>query len=284
MPNSLQSQNPAIRKLEGFTRLSDIERTFLQEVSGSAKPIEMRTTLVAEGDDPSGAFMLLDGLACHFKQRKSGRRQILSLLIPGDICDLERFRQNKMRYSIETLSSCRIAWITPETIGRLQQHPNLVRALHTSTLANEATLQEWLINLGARTAVERLAHLLCELYVRHRIAGRTQGRSYELPLRQTDLAEITGLSCVHVNRSLQELRHKRLIELRNRRLVISDWFGLQALAEFEASYLLVGEDANLIAIDEPLTEIRTEYSAPNRRLAIEGVSLGTVKIRRSERL
>src|SRR4051794_25143816 len=117
MPNPMQSQNPTIRKLEGFTRLSDIERTFLQEVSAPAKRVEARATLFAEGDEPSGAFLVLEGLACRFKQRKTGRRQILALLIPGDICDFESFPQDTIGHSIETLSPCRIAWMTSEAIS-----------------------------------------------------------------------------------------------------------------------------------------------------------------------
>ena len=283
MPNSVQSQNPAIRKLEGFAHLSDVERTLLQEISGSSKRIDARSTLLAEGDEASGAFLILEGLACRFKLRSSGRRQILALLIPGDICDLENFLQDKMCHSVEALSPCRIAWIPPEVVGRFQQHPNLARALKTSALVNEATLQIWLMNVGTRTAVERLAHLFCEMYVRHRVIGRTQGQSFEFPLRQMDLAEISGLSGVHVNRSLQELRHKQLIELKNRRLVILDWVGLQAMAEFEAGYLHMEGYANFAAIDGAVAEIRTKHTEPPQRLAFEGGSLGTVQIRRSER-
>lgn len=283
MPNSAQSQNPAIRKLEGFAYLSDVERTLLQEISGSSKRIGPRSTLLAEGDEASGAFLILEGLACRFKLRGSGRRQILALLIPGDICDLGDFLQDKMCHSVEALSPCRIAWIPPDVVSRFQQHPNLARALKTSSLVNEATLQIWLMNVGTRTAVERLAHLCCEMYVRHRVIGRTQGQSFEFPLRQTDLAEIAGLSVVHVNRSLQELRHKQLIELKNRRLVILDWVGLQAMAEFEAGYLHMEGYANFAAIDGVVAEIRTEHTEPPQRLAFEGGGLGTVQIRRSER-
>jgi DNA-binding transcriptional regulator LsrR (DeoR family) len=125
------------------------------------------------------------------------------------------------------------------------------------------------------------------MYVRHHVIGRTQGQSFELPLRQTDLAEIAGLSGVHVNRSLQELRHKQLIELKNRRVVILDWVGLQALAEFEASYLHVEGYANFIAIDGAVAvavaEIRTSHTEPPQRLTFEGGSLGTVQIQRSAR-
>jgi len=275
----MQLLNPMVRKLEGFTRLSDVERTFLQEVTGLARRVEARTTLISAGDEPSGALLILEGLACRYMQRKSGRRQILALLIAGDTCDFESFRRDRMDHSIETLSPCRIAWITPETNGRLQQHPNLGSASRTSAQVNEATLHAWMMNVGARTAVERLAHLFCELYVRYRVVGQTQGQSYELPLRQTDLAEIAGLSGVHVNRSLQELRHKQLIELRNRRLVILDWSGLQTLAEFEASYLHV-KNANLISIDAPLKEVKTEAVMPGQLSAFAEGSLGTVQIRR----
>jgi hypothetical protein len=187
-----------------------------------------------------------------------------------------------MDHSIETLSSCWVAWMAPEVIAKLQQHPNIARALRTSVLVNEATLRAWLMNIGVRPAIERLAYLLCELYIRHLLVGQVQDQSYELPLTQPDLAAITGLSGVHVNRSLQELRRKQSIEFRRRRVIIHNFTKLRVLAEFEGSYLRTSEYTNL-SIDEPLAEIWTGALKPDQHPAFVGGSLETVQIQPSRR-
>ena len=281
MPDAMLSSNPAVRRFRSFARLSDVERVLLEEVSRPTRKLEARNALIQEGDHLSGAFVVLEGLACRYKQRGSGRRQIMALLIPGDMVAFDTSLQSRMDHSIETLSACHIAWVMPEMVSRLYQHPGLARGLRMSAWVNETTLHAWLMNLGARTALERLAHLFCELYIRHYVVGQTQGQSYDLPLTQADLADITGLSHVHLNRSLQELRHRELIDLRNRRVTIRDWQGLKALAEFEGTYLYMEEDAALIDIEEPLTGIWTGSLKPTKRFAFVGGKSVSVRVRRS---
>ena len=244
MPFGTRPLNPLIHKLENFACLSGIERVLLQEISTSGRRVEPRTALIEEGEEPLGAFLMLEGLAYRYKQRESGRRQLTALLIPGDLGNFDAPLRSRMDHSIGTSSACRVVPLSPETVRKLQQHPNIAHGLRMSTLVEEATLHEWLLNVGSRTAIERLAHLFCELYLRYQIVGWARSQSYELPLKQGDLADLTGMSNVHVNRSLQELRRRRLIELRNHRLSILDWAGLKALAEFDASYLHLAEGRN----------------------------------------
>ncbi|MHC2002916.1 Crp/Fnr family transcriptional regulator [Methylobacterium sp. CM6241] len=241
MPFGTRPLNPLIHKIESFVRLSEAERTFLQEIGTSSRNVEPRKALIEEGEEPPGAFLILEGLAYRYKQRKNGRRQITGLLIPGDLSNLNTPLLHRMNYSIGTFSACRVVWLTPETMEQLQQHQNIAHGLRMGALVDEAMLHEWLLNVGGRTSIERLAHLLCELYLRYQTVGWARGQSYELPLKQADLADLTGLSNVHVNRTLQELRRRRLIELKNRRLTILDWAGLKALAEFDANYLHLRE-------------------------------------------
>jgi len=125
----------------------------------------------------------------------------------------------------------------------LEWHPAVARSLRISTLVDEATLREWLLNVGRRTAVERIAHLFCELLLRLQAVGLVSENSVALPLTQVDLADTTGLSTVHVNRALQELRRQGLIELTRGRLTILNQPRLRALAEFKANYLHLGERA-----------------------------------------
>lgn len=125
----------------------------------------------------------------------------------------------------------------------LEEHPAIARSLRMSTLVDEATLREWLVNVGCRSAIERIAHLFCELLVRLQIVGFASEDSYEFPVTQLDLADTVGLSNVHVNRSLQELRRQGVIELRGRTLKILDRHRLKSIAEFNSKYLHLGTRA-----------------------------------------
>lgn len=233
--------NPLIRKIGHFEALSDADRTILERVSTGSRLIGARTSLIREGDRPDGVLLLMEGMACRYKLRSTGQRQIIAYLLPGDLSDLDAALLKKMDHTITTLSVCRVVSIPTDVIERLiTESPTIGRSLRMSTLVEEATLREWLVNVGSRSAMERIAHLFCELLVRFKAIGLAHNNSYALPLTQADLGETMGLSNVHVNRSLQELRRDGLIELKNRRLTILDLPRLQAVAEFDAHYLRLG--------------------------------------------
>ena len=236
--------NPLVRKLESFTALSKADRALLERISTETRHFGPHVDLVREGDKPDGVFLIMEGMACRHKQRANGARQIMAFLLPGDLGDLDVPLLNRMDHTITTLSACRVVRLAPETMADLlQHHPQIARALRMSTLVDEATLREWLVNVGCRLAVERIAHLFCELLVRLQVVGLASENSYALPLTQGELGDTTGLSNVHVNRSLQELRRQGLIELTGRRLTILDLPRLRALAEFKANYLHLGDRA-----------------------------------------
>jgi CRP-like cAMP-binding protein len=244
-PSATSLPNPLVRKLEGFTTLSDADRALLERISAEPRLVSPRTDLVCQGVKPDGVFLILEGMACRQKHHTKGQRQIMAYLLPGDLCGLDDALLNRMDHSITTLSVCRVVRIAPETMTEiLHQHPQVARALRISALVDEATLREWLVNLGRRYATERLAHLFCELLVRLRGVGRATENSYALPLTQTDLADTMGMSGIHVNRSLQELRQQGLIEFRRGQLTIPSLPRLQAFAEFKADYLHGGDQAS----------------------------------------
>lgn len=243
LPMSVTS-NPFIRKLEGFAALTNAERAMLERISAESRLVAPNTDLAHEGDKPEGVFLVMEGIAGRHKLRANGTRQIMAYLVPGDLCDLDVALLDEMDHSITAFSACRVVRIAPETVtGLLRNYPQIARGLRKSTLVDEATLREWLMNVGRRSAVERLAHLFCELLLRMRAVGLSMGNSYRLPLTQVDLADTTGLSTVHVNRSLRELRRQGLIELQGGRLTLLDVPRLRALAEFKANYLHLGDRA-----------------------------------------
>jgi CRP-like cAMP-binding protein len=177
--------------------------------------------------------------------RANGQRQIMAYLLPGDLCDLDVALLEEMDHTITTFSACKVVRIAPETVANLlQHHPAVARALRMGTLVDEATLREWLLNVGCRSAVERIAHLFCEVFLRLQAVGLATEDSYALPLTQAELGDTTGLSNVHVNRTLQELRRQGLIELRGGRLKILNLPRLRAIAEFKANYLHLGDRAD----------------------------------------
>jgi CRP-like cAMP-binding protein len=243
-PSATSLPNPLVRKLEGFATLSDADRRLLERISAETRLVSPRTDLVRQSSKPDGVFLIMEGMACRQKYRTKGQRQIMAYLLPGDLCGLDDALLSRMDHSITTLSVCRVVRIAPETMTEiLQHHPQVARALRMSALVDEATLREWLVNLGRRYSVERLAHLFCELLMRLQAVGRATKNSYALPLTQTDLADTMGMSDVHVNRSLQELRQEELIELRRGHLTIPDPSRLQAVAEYKADYLHRGDQA-----------------------------------------
>ncbi|MCJ2009095.1 helix-turn-helix domain-containing protein [Methylobacterium sp. J-092] len=250
-PPSLQSAqaaesrgNPLVRKLEGFVSLSDADKALLERISASSRVVPSQTNLVREGEAPKGVFLILEGMACRHKARANGTRQIMAYLVPGDLCDLDVALLDTMDHAITTLSASKVVCIPPKVIAEvMEHHPQLARALRMSTLVDEATLREWLVNVGCRSALERVAHLFCELQVRMRAVSLADGDSYDMPVTQAALADTTGMSVVHLNRTLQELRREGLIELQQRRMTILDLPRLRALAEFKPNYLHLGERA-----------------------------------------
>ncbi|KQP23751.1 cyclic nucleotide-binding protein [Methylobacterium sp. Leaf469] len=231
--------HPLIAKLEQFSRLSDEDRRTLEILTeGPVRRFASRADIVREGEAPRAVRLILSGWACRYKQLPNGRRQIVALFLPGDLCDHNVFVLSEMDHSIGTLSPVALVEIPPPAFEEMMTaRPRVTRALWWESLVNAATQREWILNLGGRDAVERLAHLFCELFYRLRGIGHMQDGGCDLPLTQTDLAEVAGLTPVHVNRTLQSLRRQGLLELRGRRLTIPDLPALERVASFNPNYL-----------------------------------------------
>ena len=237
------AHNPFLRKLEGFAPLTDADRALMLQVTRDAQTGPVGTDLIQEGDPPAGLFLILEGFACRYKLRANGSRQIMAYLVPGDAGDPDVALLRAMDHSIRTLSDCKVVRIAPETIHEMLQRPAIASALRKSALVDEATLREWLLNVGRRTAVERLAHLFCEVHMRLQVVGMVDRNRFELPLTRQDLADTTGQTSVHVIRALRELSARGLIEHRQGHLTILDLPRLKQIAEFRSGYLHLGEQA-----------------------------------------
>lgn len=237
--------NPFVRKLTALGRLSDADQVQLADAIGPTRQIAARTDVIHEGDDPRVVNIVLDGWACRYRQLADGRRQIVSLLLPGDPCDPHIFLLDRMDHAIGALTPVTLVQIPGAALQELTaRRPALDDALHREALASAAIQREWTVSLGCRSGAERLAHLFCELHARLTAVGLADGASCPMPITQIDLAEAMGQTSVHINRTLQELRSAGLITLRGRQLTLHDPDGLAQLAHFDPAYLHLTPDAH----------------------------------------
>jgi CRP-like cAMP-binding protein len=228
-----------IAKLGRFVPLNDQEREALLHVSRKARLLRRGTDLISEGDKPTSVFLLLEGWAYRYKSMVNGGRQIMAYLLPGDLCDVQIFLFEEMDHSIGLLSDALVAKIpASEVLDLMDRFPRIERALMWATLVDEATLREWLLNVGQRDALQRLAHLFCELCVRLSVVNLVdESETFSFPLTQAELADTTGMTTVHVNRSLQRLRKEGLIVTKSGKLTIVDFKRLAEISGFNSTYL-----------------------------------------------
>ncbi len=228
------------RKLAHFGPLTASERKLLDDIAIHSREVGRDQDLVREGDRPGNCMLLLEGFACRYRTLADGRRQILSFHIAGDFLDLHSFLIEQLDHSISTLTPSRIGTIPHSALAAAIEHPNLTRLFWRETLVDGAIFREWIVNVGRRTAYQRVAHVLCELATRLHWIGLARDGVCDLPVTQGELADATGLSTVHVNRVIQELRRDGLIALRGRAFAALDWDGLKSAAGFDAGYLQLG--------------------------------------------
>lgn len=229
--------HPFLRKLQSYVHLSDADRMWLTEALGPPRAVAARADISAEGDEPR-VNVLLEGWACRYRQFADGRRQIVSLLLPGEACDPDILLLDRQDHATGALTRCTLAPISGAALRALTaRSPALDYALRREVLATASIQREWTASLGRRSAIERLAHLFCELHARLTAVGLAQGSSYPMPLTQSDLADALGQTSVHINRTLRDLRGLGLVSLVNRCLIVHDPSGLAELAHFDAAYL-----------------------------------------------
>jgi CRP-like cAMP-binding protein len=239
LANTLRPEhNPLIRKLESIFTLTDAERKALENLPMQVVAIKENQDIVREGDRPSRSCLVLSGFACTYKMTKNGKRQIVSFNLPGDIPDLQSLHLRALDNGISTISPCRVGFIPHEALRDIcDRYPRIASAFWRETLIDASIFREWVLNVGQREAYNRMAHVLCELLTRLRAVGLTQDHSCNLPITQSEFADALGVTTVHVNRVLQQMRADGLIELKGDRLNIPDWEKLKQVGEFDPTYL-----------------------------------------------
>jgi CRP-like cAMP-binding protein len=227
-----------LKKLKRRVELSSEEEAAIRGVVAETRQVRADQILIRSGEALNSSLILLDGWMARSKDLAGGERQVTELHIAGDFADLHGFTLKQLDHDVLTLSDCTVAVVPHERLEKLtEQYPRLARVYWFSTNVDAAMHRELAVSLGQRSAISRMAHLFCELYVRLETVGRATNNGYEFPLTQRELSECLGLTVVHANRTLQALRRRGLIELENRQLTIHDRRGLEGVAEFNPSYL-----------------------------------------------
>jgi CRP-like cAMP-binding protein len=230
---------PVLRRLNALRRLSEAGiaaiKTAVQDKILKAAAGE---DLVCEGDRPESVRLFLSGWGFRYKVLDDGRRQIVNFILPGDTCDAHVYLFSKLDYSIAALTPVVYSELSREAFERLvSSDTSVAEAFFCEMLAASSIQREWVISLGRRDALERVAHVICELYERLRVVGLVDGNTFAFPVTQMDMADATGLSAVHLNRTLQELRGSGYITLKDRSLTIHDFQALSNTAMFNLNYL-----------------------------------------------
>lgn len=227
-----------LRKLDSIHVLDADDRKAVDRLPLQTAEIRADQDIVREGDRPTRSCFLLSGMAYWYKVTGEGKRQILSFQIPGDLPDMQSIHLSTLDSTLTTLSPCTVAFVQHEPLREIcARRPNVASAFWRMTLIDASIFREWVANVGSRQAYGRVSHLLCEMVVRLGAVGLADKYSCELPITQTELANATGLSTVHVNRTLQALRRKKLIHWKDSRLDVLDWPGLREAGDFDATYL-----------------------------------------------
>lgn len=230
------------RRFGHYAELTDQERLWLADLERpNIRTARSRRDILREGERPMAVKVILDGWAIRHKMLSDGRRQIIAFMLPGDMLAADSILV-AMDHSIGAATPLTYADVPDEELDTLRtRSPAISRAFRIDGLVSAAIQREWTVNLGQRTARERLAHMMCEIFVRLDAVGLAEGNRCEMPLTQCDLGEASGMTSVHVNRTLQELRREGLISLNHRILTVPDFAALADLAMFLPDYLHLQE-------------------------------------------
>lgn len=227
-----------LKKLSSVEVLTEAERQAAIAICSNVRLVGRHQNVISEGADPQLVHIILQGWAARYNVGKDGSRTITAFLLPGDFCDVHVTVLAHMDHSIVALTDCHVAYVEPAKINEIAlSTPALTRAFWRSSLIDEAILRRWLVKGGRSAALAAVGHLLCELHVRARLVGLTDDHSLALPVTQLDLADATGLTGVHMNRTLKMLREAGLATFARGELVIHDVHALRKMTEFDANYL-----------------------------------------------
>jgi CRP-like cAMP-binding protein len=237
-----------VNRLAARSLLTDGEAGALLGLTGQVRQIAAHVDFVRLGEQVDHSCLVVDGLVGRFGQNSEGARQFTCLHIPGDMADLPSVVSPKSGWGLSALTSTTVLRLAHTDLRRIAaEQPGVAEAFWRDCVADGSIFSQWVVNVGRRDAISRLAHLFCEMAIRSEQAGEWDRRSFPLPITQTDLGDATGLTSVHVNRTLRELREQSIVELRSGAVTIQDWDRLVQVADFDRAFLLLDGPAPRIS-------------------------------------
>ncbi|WP_166040901.1 Crp/Fnr family transcriptional regulator [Sphingosinicella sp. YJ22] len=227
-----------IRKLRRLAPLDPDDRQLLAALPYRPEAVPAGRVLVSEGSIVAQCCLLVDGYACRHKTSADGKRQIVSFHVAGDLLDVQHLMLERADHDVETVTAADIAWVPADRLRALAlDRPNIGQALWRDALIDASVFREWVLNVGRRDARTRIAHMLSELAARVLAAGAASEDHLLLPLTQEQIADATGLTAVHVNRMLRQLREAGALSVVARGVCIEDFGRLRAISSFDPAYL-----------------------------------------------
>jgi len=228
------------RRIEIRDLLSVDEKAALVRASDERRGYRAGSDIVKEGDYPSHSTLLLSGMTTRHNFTEDGQRQITAIHVPGDFVDLQSFTLKKMDHSIGALTDCEVLTYPHSALREITEHyPHLTRLLWMLSTLDSAIHRKWLVAMGRTSALAHLAHLICETYIRLETVGLAANYAMSLPVTQTQIGDVLGLSAVHVNRVLQDLRSRGLVIWAGDEISIPDWHKLASVGQFDSEHLFL---------------------------------------------
>lgn len=229
---------PLVRKLGAFVALSDVELSALASLHKRRRTFVAGRELVHQGQSDQAAYILASGWAFSYKLLEDGQRQIVDFQIPGDFLGLRSVLLRVSDHSIEPLTDIEVTEIlVGDLLDAFARTPRLATAVLWAASRDEAMVVEHLVDVGRRNAAERMAHFLLELGARLSLIGQASRAGFDCPLTQYHLADALGLSAVHVNRVLRQLREAGMVTFQDGFVAFDDLEEIADFARFDASYL-----------------------------------------------
>ena len=232
------TNSPLARKLGAFVALSEPELAALAVFHQRRRTFEPGVDLVRQGQLGQLAYILADGWVCSYKLLPSGTRQIVDFQVPGDFLGLRSVLFRTSDHNVEAMTKVEVSEVLPnDLIDAFANTPRLATAVLWAASRDEAMVVEHLVDIGRRNALERTAHFPLELGARLKLVGLGTRQGYACPLSQYMLADALGLSAVHINRVLRQLREEGLLTFRSGQVIFDDFERLVELADFDTAYL-----------------------------------------------
>ncbi|TCU51854.1 CRP-like cAMP-binding protein [Novosphingobium sp. PhB57] len=235
---SAKSASLADTILESPAILTADDRKTLGEVSAHRRAVSAGAEWMRQDERADHIYFMEEGWACQFRTLRDGRRQILRVLPPGDVCNLDSLQTKNAPFGIKALTPVSTLSVARQHLSALcHGSPGIAYSVIELALCENAMLNQWATCLGRCSAPERLAHLLCELAVRLGHDAGCEYASFDLPLTQEQMADVLGLTAVHINRMMQQFRRQGLLHTEGRTITLENMGALKNMAEFDPAYL-----------------------------------------------